>query len=204
MAGTTVRASDLGNALAKLFADSRENRAARTREQLSGARSASGNLLAVGPGALPAMPTIATSFVGNAGDTNGPSVVTGPLARARSGDWRTALALGVLAFSVVALASAIVVTMRWSGDRPADAARATPPPAELVGVPVNTVAPPSPPPETAAAVVTPPPSAVPPPPPSPATAAPARPAGRPARGGNGAAPADPRAPKRTIDTSFPK
>ena len=209
MAGQTVRASDLGNALAKLFADSRENRSARIREQLSGARSTSGNLVAVGgPGDLIGLPTIATSFVGSAGDTNGPSVVTGPLARARGGDWRTGVAIGVLAFSVIALASAIIVTLRWSGDRPAAGAERPPP--ELVGVPVSTGLPAAPPPPENVAAPIPPPPPPPPPPPSvaapapPPVAAPVRGGGRPPRGNAGAAPADPRAPKRTIDTSFPK
>ena len=197
MAGHTVRGSDLGNAIGKLFADSRENRAARVREQLSGARSASGNLLAVGSAAAPVLPTIVTSFVGNGGDTNGPSVVTGPIARAR-GDWRTGLALGVLAFSVVALASAIIVTLRWSGDRPPVAAAHAP---ELVGVPVPTVSPSAPAPatETAALPTPPPPSAITPPP---AVVPAVRPGGRQPR--TPAAPSDPRAPKRSIDTSFPK
>ncbi|HSO33850.1 MAG TPA: serine/threonine-protein kinase, partial [Labilithrix sp.] len=198
MAGQIVRASDIGNAVNKLFADSRENRASRIREQMSGARSASGNLLAAGPGA--ALPTLATSFVGG-GDTNGPSVVTGPLARAR-GDWRTGLAIGVLAFSVVAFASAVIVTMRWSGDRAAGSGASAS--TELVGVPVPAVLPPPATTETALPVL---PPALPapsagaaptPPPPAP----PARPFNPPPRRG-GPAPG-PTTPKRTIDTSFPR
>ena len=199
MAGQTVRASDLGNAIGRLFADSRENRAARVREQMSGGRSASGNLIAVDPVAV--LPTIVTSFVGSGGDTNGPSVVTGPIARVRGGDWRTGIALGVLAFSVMALASAIIVTMRWSENRaPAAAER---PPAELVGVPVPTV-PPSASVVEAAAQPTAPPSAT--TPPAPVVAAPAAAPARPATRGprNNPPAADPKAHKRTIDTSFPK
>ena len=202
MAGQTVRASDLGNALARLFADSRANRSARIREQMSGARSAGGDLLAARGGASLGLPTIVTSFVGNGGDTNGPSVVTGPLPSARARDRRTGVAVGVLAFSVIALVSAVIVTMRWSGD---PAAGAGPPPADLIGVPVPTVLPAGPPPESAAPIAVPPlPSATTPATPAPPPPTPLRPGSRPPRSNAGAAPSDPRAPKRTIDTSFPK
>ena len=148
MAGHTVRASDLGNALAKLFADSREQRAARIREQVSSPRPGSGNALAGARGA--ALPTVARSIVGT-GDTNGPSVVSGPLVRGRS-DWRTSLALGVLAVSIVTLGSAIIVTTRWSAARPP----AAEPPADVLGAAVPAVKMPT---EPEAPVLPPPPSA---------------------------------------------
>jgi hypothetical protein len=208
MAGHTVRASDIGGLVSGLFAGSRENRANRLREQMQA--GAARPFIGSGPASGPAMHTVPTSFVGGpGGDTNGPAVVTPPLARVR-GEWRTIASVAVLAVSVVALGGALLVTV-GSRDRTSTAAAGSGS-GELVGVPVPAV-PVAMTTETApvAASVT-----APPPLPSatavvvaPPRAAPPSFSHAPRRGGPPApvappAPAAPGTAKRPIDTSFPK
>ncbi len=111
-----VRAADLGQVVGELFSTARVQMSTKIRAHIQASTSTRNQAAAARESAShgPAMVTAVTSIVGMnppaGGDTNGPAVVTPVAVPRREG--RTALAVLVLALSILALAAVLVFTRR--------------------------------------------------------------------------------------------
>jgi serine/threonine-protein kinase len=209
------RASDLGRMVGGLFAGVREQMSTKLRAHMQANASSRSVVAAAREAGV--MGTAVTSIVdmgtpvdlGPAGgDTNGPAIVTPPVAPPRR-EGRTAIALLLLAVSILALAAVLVVTRRSGSsdarDTAAAARGASAPPAASMSVAAAPVA--AAPPAASVIAAPPPPAASPPPEARPAASSPTV-ASRPQAPAGGARPAassrPASRPARPIDTSFPR
>ncbi len=211
-----VRTSDLARLMGGLFASARAQMATKIRTHMQSSVSMRSPVAAPhsSPSGVAAMGgTAITSIVdmgppmfdiGPAGgDTNGPAIVTPPVAAPRR-EGRTALAVSVLALSMLALAVAMMFTRRAAPPPDAVAAGGEGSAVAVVPTPVPMPMPPAPvviaPPSASVAALAPPPEPRPTAPPASAIAT-SRPAG-------GARPLPSARPTirstRPIDTSFPR
>ena len=207
-----VRASDLGRLVGGLFAAAREQMSTKIRAHIQASASSKNRVAASsdsGSSGAP-MATAVTSIVdmgppvemGPAGgDTNGPSIVTPPVVAPRR-EGRTALALLVLALSILTLAVVLIVTRRASttdeGKKTAAASENNAaPPVPAPPAPVVLASP------SASVVAAPlPPEPRPVPPPSSTT--PSRLQGLPGAARPSPSARPPSRSTRPIDTSFPR
>ena len=213
-----VRASDLGRVVSGLFVAAREQMATKIRAHMQSSLSTKANapLRESTPGGA-VMGTAVTSIVdmgadlGPAGgDTEGPAMVTPPIVVAPRREGRTALAVLVLALSILALAGVLIFTRGTSpaedrgGDRGKTAAASEPSAAMAVPAPPSVPAVAAPPVVVASSSASPASSGAVPAP----AARPTKGGGRPSSSSRPSSPPSPPSPpsrpSRPIDTSFPQ